>query len=262
MAPSLETSFRGNLPVPPITPVRVMTDMLYRVRERAKKARVEGDTDDEPHSPDSPTPQPDNPSPPRRRVPDPSPDPFATPVKNAIISLRTTSAALLTTSSPVQSSSTPPRLPPTVTSPEKVRNTGLLSVPPTTALERELQAALREQQTKNKAHKSQMVAMQSALVLNGAYCDLVRSQLAAQEEKSKKKCRKNPGWVVSSLNRSQAVPRSQFVCGLEHLGEVHITRFQASRWVTIGWNPFEASWGILDLETCFKWLKLTRATPI
>jgi hypothetical protein len=32
-----------------------------------------------------------------------------------------------------------------------------------------------------------MVAMQSALVLNGAYCDLVRSQLAAQEEKSKKK---------------------------------------------------------------------------
>jgi hypothetical protein len=49
---------------------------------------------------------------------------------------------------------------------------------------------------------------------------------------------------------------------LEHLGEVHITRLQASRWVTIGCNPFEASWGILDLETCFKWLKLTRATPI
>ncbi|KAJ7910323.1 hypothetical protein B0H13DRAFT_1615782 [Mycena leptocephala] len=162
--------------------------MLYRAREHAKKARVEGDTDDEPHSPDSPTPQPDNPSPPcRRHVPDPSPDPFATPVKNAIISLRTTSAAFLVTSSPVQSASTPPHLPPTVISPEKARNTALLSVPPTTALERELQAALREQQTKNKAQKSQMVAMQSALVLNGAYCDLVRSQLAAQEEKSKKK---------------------------------------------------------------------------
>ncbi|KAJ7754670.1 hypothetical protein DFH07DRAFT_743702 [Mycena maculata] len=47
---------------------------------------------------------------------------------------------------------------------------------PTTALERELQAALREQQAKNKVQKSQMVAMQSALVLNGAYCDLVRGK--------------------------------------------------------------------------------------
>jgi hypothetical protein len=32
-----------------------------------------------------------------------------------------------------------------------------------------------------------MVAMQSALVLNGAYCDLVCCQLAGQEEKSKQK---------------------------------------------------------------------------
>jgi hypothetical protein len=64
MAPSLETSVRGHLSVPP-TPVRVMTDMLYRARERAKKARIEGDTDDEAdnNSPDSPTPQGD-PSPP------------------------------------------------------------------------------------------------------------------------------------------------------------------------------------------------------
>jgi hypothetical protein len=45
------------------------------------------------------------------------------------------------------------------------------------------------------------------------------------------------------------------------LGEVHGTRFQASRGFTIGYNPFKASWGILDLETCFNWLQLTRATP-
>jgi 5-formyltetrahydrofolate cyclo-ligase len=37
MAPSLETSVRGHLPVAPSTPVRVMTDLLYRARERAKK---------------------------------------------------------------------------------------------------------------------------------------------------------------------------------------------------------------------------------
>ncbi|KAF7368486.1 HTH CENPB-type domain-containing protein [Mycena venus] len=191
MAPSLETSVRGHLPVPPTTPVRVMTDMLYRACERAKKARLQGDSDEESddnHSPDSPTPQPDNPSPPRRRrVPEIRPDPFSTPVKIAITSLRTTSAAFLVSSPPVHSSSTPPHLPPTVISPEKARNTALLTAEPTTALERELQVALRAQQDKNKVQKTQMVAMQSALVLNGAYCDLVRSQLAAQEEKKNKK---------------------------------------------------------------------------
>ncbi|KAJ6549852.1 hypothetical protein B0H19DRAFT_850593, partial [Mycena capillaripes] len=56
-----------------------------------------------------------------------------------------------------------------------------------TALERELQAAVREQQAKNKVQKSQMVAMQSALVLNGVYCDLVRGQLQAQEDKKNRK---------------------------------------------------------------------------
>ncbi|KAJ7127468.1 hypothetical protein C8R43DRAFT_832917, partial [Mycena crocata] len=104
-----------------------------------------------------------------------------------INSLSTTSAAFLVSSSPVQSSSTPPRLPPIVISPEKAMNTALLTVEPTTALERELQAALREQQDKNRIQKSQLVAMQSALVLNGAYCDLVRGQLAAQEAKKNRK---------------------------------------------------------------------------
>jgi hypothetical protein len=188
MAPSLETSVRGHLPVPPTTPVQVMTDMLYRAHERAKKARLctESASDSDSDAPSSPTPE--NPSPPRRRrLPDARPDPFSTPVKDAIASLRTTSAAFLVTSSPVQSSSTPPRIAPTVISPEKARNTALLAAEPSTALERELQAALREQQSKNRAQKSQMVAMQSALVLNGTYCDLVRSQLAAQEEKKNKK---------------------------------------------------------------------------
>ncbi|KAF8214708.1 hypothetical protein K438DRAFT_1497735, partial [Mycena galopus ATCC 62051] len=45
------------------------------------------------------------------------------------------------------------------------------------------QAALKKAHKKNRDQKHQMVAMQSALVLNGAYVDAVRGQLAAQEKK-------------------------------------------------------------------------------
>ncbi|KAJ7494009.1 hypothetical protein FB451DRAFT_1164876 [Mycena latifolia] len=44
------------------------------------------------------------------------------------------------------------------------------------------------------------------------------------------KCRKNPKWVVPPLNRSQAVPRSYFFGGLQHLEyfAVHAGRFRES----------------------------------
>ncbi|KAJ7270586.1 hypothetical protein B0H12DRAFT_994743, partial [Mycena haematopus] len=45
------------------------------------------------------------------------------------------------------------------------------------------QAALRESQLRNTTQKRQMIAMQSVMVLNGAYVDVVRGQLAAQEKK-------------------------------------------------------------------------------
>ncbi|KAF7347280.1 HTH CENPB-type domain-containing protein [Mycena venus] len=185
MAPSLETSVRGHLPVAPSTPVRVMTDLLYRARERAKKARIEhtldSETEDD-NAPESPTPQGDNPSPPRRRRL-PAVDPFETPVRNAITSLRATSSAFLVSSSPIQSSSDPPPNPTTEISPEKATDVFLLAAEPSTALERELQAALKKAHEKNTSQKRQMIAIQSALVLNGAYVDVVRGQLAAQEKK-------------------------------------------------------------------------------
>ncbi|KAK7000910.1 HTH CENPB-type domain-containing protein [Favolaschia claudopus] len=184
MAPSRETSVRGHLPLPPNTPVRVMTDMLYRARERAKKVRLDrgSDSDEEDGAPESPTPQGDNPSPPRRRR-IPGPNPFDTPVRNAITSLQGTSSAFLFSSSPVRSSSDPPANPTTEISPEKPENVFLLEREPATSLEGELQAALREALEKNVKQKRQMVAMQSALVLNGTYVDLVRGQLEAQEKK-------------------------------------------------------------------------------
>ncbi|KAJ6611302.1 hypothetical protein B0H10DRAFT_2056968 [Mycena sp. CBHHK59/15] len=86
MAPSLETATRGHLPVPPTTPIRVITDMLYRARQRAKTARLGSDSASDAdekadHSLESPTPRVDHPSPPRRRR---LPGPFATPVRDVI----------------------------------------------------------------------------------------------------------------------------------------------------------------------------------
>ncbi|KAJ7749166.1 hypothetical protein B0H16DRAFT_1210358, partial [Mycena metata] len=101
--------------------------------------------------------------------------------------LRSSSAAFLVSSSPIQSSSEPPRLPPVEISPEKARNIFLLSAEPTTVLEGELQAALRREQDRNRVQMRQLVAMQSALVLNGAYIDLVHGQLEAQEKKTREK---------------------------------------------------------------------------
>ncbi|KAJ7217330.1 hypothetical protein GGX14DRAFT_341398, partial [Mycena pura] len=107
--------------------------------------------------------------------------------------LQATSSAFLVSSSPIHASSTPPRFPPLEISPEKARDVFLLSAEPTTALEGELQAALRREQDRNKSQKRRLVAMQSALVLNGTYADLVRGQLAAQE---KKKTDKKKGRLV------------------------------------------------------------------
>ncbi|KAJ6578301.1 hypothetical protein B0H19DRAFT_890873, partial [Mycena capillaripes] len=62
-----------------------------------------------------------------------------------------------------------------------------LSVPPSNVREEELQNSVRELLMANKQHKSEIISMQSSLVLNGAYCDVVRGQLAAQEENKKSK---------------------------------------------------------------------------
>ncbi|KAF8206210.1 hypothetical protein K438DRAFT_1756308 [Mycena galopus ATCC 62051] len=83
--------------------------------------------------------------------------------------------------------SEPPQLPLTEISPEKARNTVLLSAEPTTALECKLQIALRREQGKNKVQKLCLILMQLAMVLNGAYIDLICGQLEAQEKKKSDK---------------------------------------------------------------------------
>ncbi|KAJ7814819.1 hypothetical protein B0H14DRAFT_2315939, partial [Mycena olivaceomarginata] len=101
------------------------------------------------------------------------------------------SAAFLVSSSPIQSTLTPPTFVPVPISPYSHKKACYsdLVVPPSNMLEEELQSSVCELLAANKEQKSLLISMQSSLVLNGAYCDLVRGQLAAQEEskKSKKK---------------------------------------------------------------------------
>lgn len=177
MAPSLETSYRGHLPVAPTTPIRVVTDMLHHVHCRFKTANTRqllGDSDEE--IDDEPNTAPLH-------------NPFDTPFRNTMTSLRTTKASFLVTSSPVLSTSQLPPVTSNLISPEKPRNVQLLELEPLTEMERHLQAALHEANKWNSVQRKQMVAMQSALVLNGVYCNLVRGQLAAQEESRKKKAK-------------------------------------------------------------------------
>ncbi|KAJ7231775.1 hypothetical protein C8J57DRAFT_1146804, partial [Mycena rebaudengoi] len=115
---------------------------------------------------------------------------FTSYLDNSLRTIRTSSSAFLVTSSPIQSTSTPPIFTPVAISPhkhKKMRYERLLTSIPSTVLEEDLRASLREVMTINKQQKTQLISMQSSLVLNGAYCDLVRGQLAAQEDSKKAK---------------------------------------------------------------------------
>jgi hypothetical protein len=174
MAPSLEMAMHGNLPIAPSTPVRVVIDRMHEIHQRAKR----------PRSPDS-----DN-----EGIATGHQGSLASYLDNSFQMVRSTSAAFLVNSSPIQSTSTPPTFVPVPISPyshKKARYSDLLVVPPSNMLEEELQNSVRELLAANKEQKSLLISMQSSLVLNGAYCDLVQGQLTAQEEskKSKKKGR-------------------------------------------------------------------------
>lgn len=65
--------------------------------------------------------------------------------------------------------------------------TDLLNIPPATELEERLQAALREAENKYESLKAEVIVLQSGMVLNNTYCDILKNQLAAQEEARQKK---------------------------------------------------------------------------
>lgn len=182
MAPSLETSCRGNLPVAPSTPVRAVTNLLYRAQRCAEAKDAEAqDTDSKVDN--------SSPCPPQRcsHTESHPKNPFSSPIREAVNILCTSSASFIVSSSPIQSTSQPPLFTAHEISPQKPKYAHLLAQTPLTGRERELQEALKDVNMINLSHKKQLITMQSSLVLNGVYVDLVRHQLQAQEEAKKNK---------------------------------------------------------------------------
>ncbi|KAF7319606.1 hypothetical protein HMN09_00301000 [Mycena chlorophos] len=118
------------------------------------------------------------------------PERFVPHVADAMQALQNSSSSFFVSSSPIRPSSDPPGFTPVIISPRKRRRleyAALLEAPPKTLLEEQLQDAVRELLDQHDADKSDLILMQSSLVLNSAYYDLIRGQLAAQDEARKRK---------------------------------------------------------------------------
>jgi len=186
MAPSLETSCRGSLPIAPSTPIRAVTNLFRRAQKRARDVPAAAAADPEDTNGNSEAEE-LSPRTPQRRRPE---NPFSSPIREAIETLRTSSTSFIFSSSPIQAASDPPLFTPHAISPQNPKYAHLLAEMPMTVREHDLQEALREVSTANSSHKTQIITMQSSLVLNGAYVDSVRGQLEAQEEAKKNKQKK------------------------------------------------------------------------
>jgi DDE superfamily endonuclease len=162
MAPSLETSCEGNLPLTMSTPIRYINNVFHEL-SRPQPERNE-ETHEAPNS-DSQT------------------HLLQIAAAAAVHDLAETEVGFLFSQEPVQSTSQLPPLPTTTISPLKARNQDLLAVEPETEMERKLQEALREANDRNAAQKGALLGLQSTAVLHDRYCEIVRSQLAGQEEK-------------------------------------------------------------------------------
>ncbi|KAF7313059.1 HTH CENPB-type domain-containing protein [Mycena kentingensis (nom. inval.)] len=178
MASSLETSVRGHLPVPPSTPIRAVTNFISDMH-RAKRRRVAEDGSDDDRGEGTSA--------------------SATALMNT---LHNTSSSFFLSSSPIHAPA--PSIPSALISPQKSRKRryqSVLSLRPATPAEADMQAIIRELLEDRNELKSQLVSMQAGLVLNGSYCDVLRGQLVAYEERKKRKGEKNGRLVGDGMPR-------------------------------------------------------------
>ncbi|KAJ7741558.1 hypothetical protein DFH07DRAFT_778038 [Mycena maculata] len=143
MAPSIETAAWGHLPIALNTPIRVVTDMIHQIHQRAKCPLSPDDVDEvgtlsvTQHQPS-----------------------LAAYLNSSLQTIRTSSSSFLVTSSPVQSTSAPPAFVPVQISPyqqKKAHYAAILAVVPTNVIEEELQNSVRELLASNKQHKVRRV---------------------------------------------------------------------------------------------------------
>jgi hypothetical protein len=162
MAPSIETSCEGSLPLVPSTPIRYINNVFRQL------SQPQPTEEDETHQlTDTP----------RHLV--------HIAASAALHDLRDTSVGFLFTGEPIQAMSQLPPIPTALISPRKPHNVDLLREQPTTDLERRLQQALRDANERDMQRKDVLAGLQSATVLQSKYCEEVRSQLAGNEEKKR-----------------------------------------------------------------------------
>ena len=170
MAPSMETSCYGSLPLVQPSPVCQVAAIFNQLAEPPRQ-----DTGDMENNMDVDTPH-------------TSVNPFTAVIHSAFKSLTSSSASFLITPGPVVSASVqPPEFNTVVLSPSKGHYQQLLALKANTPCEREYQMALYEAEVREAHFKGVIAGLQGAALLQGCYCDTLQSQLAAQEEKSKSK---------------------------------------------------------------------------
>jgi hypothetical protein len=177
LAPSQTTSTEAGLPIPPQTPVRIMSDMINRVLARQFMLT---------ETPSSPTQKSD-----LLRDEDPFGAILTTPIRVAVDEISASSARHLFSHSPLKSSSSFPLFKPHTISPFQNRNLDLFELEPTSERERQLQTALADAESRDGKRKHAMIDMQSVTVLQNAYVRRVNRQLHAQEDEDEHKKNKN-----------------------------------------------------------------------
>ena len=174
MAPSLETSLEGRLPLPQPSPVRAISLAMSRYHKFTTNDtnEVSNTTTDCAVTGSSNRPT------------------WHSVAKDTVESLASTSASFLVDEGPLTSSHQLPEyiLPPQT--PTRKRQHTLLEDKPENEKEEAYQDALQEAYARETRYKSALVGMQSTMVLQSMFCERLSGQLATQEEKQKKKRKK------------------------------------------------------------------------
>lgn len=156
MAPSRETAYRGSLPLPPPTPVRILTDVMQQLSpfKRSCDGGSQG-----------------------------SDAPLRALAQETRAQLAETSAAFLVTSSPIKSTS---RLPAFVLTPtEPVPSHQRLDLPPHTETEQTYLDEIRSLREALARAQATTRAQNATIFLQSQYCESVREQLATSEKPKK-----------------------------------------------------------------------------
>ena len=178
MAPSLETSSHGHLPLPQPSPVLALTSFMRKYRSNASAGNLNLSEGSSQVQTDAPPMQ--------------GSDSVA---KDAVEALASTSASFLLDETPLTSADCLPTYAPILITPTRKRHHSLLDEEPQTLKERAYQDELRAAYSCEEGYKHALHGMQSTIVLQSMYCDRISEQLAAQDEA--KKARKE-GWLVGN----------------------------------------------------------------